>query len=52
MLTKRNKEWLNKMPEMMNNNSVFFAVGAAHLLGKNGVIQLLKDKGYTVTPVL
>ncbi|WP_099371843.1 TraB/GumN family protein [Sphingobacterium sp. 1.A.5] len=52
MLTKRNKEWLNKMPEMMNNNSVFFAVGAAHLLGKNGVIQLLKDKGYTVTPVI
>jgi len=51
MLTKRNQEWLNKMPEMMKNNSTFFAVGAAHLLGKNGVIKLLKDKGYTVTPV-
>lgn len=52
MLTKRNQEWITKMPEMMKNNSTFFAVGAGHLLGKNGVIQLLKDKGYKVTPVL
>lgn len=51
MLTKRNKAWIEKMPEMMNNNATFFAVGAAHLLGKNGVIQLLKDKGYTLTPI-
>ena len=52
MLTKRNQEWLTKMPEMMKANPTFFAVGAGHLLGKNGVIQLLKDKGYKVTPVL
>ncbi len=51
ILTKRNAAWLVKMPEMMKNNSTFFAVGAAHLLGKKGVIQLLKDKGYQVTPI-
>ena len=51
MLIKRNNDWLTKMPEMMQNNAVFFAVGAAHLLGDHGVLKLLKDKGYTVTPV-
>lgn len=52
MLNKRNQEWIKKMPAMMENNSTFFAVGAGHLLGKNGVIQLLKDKGYKLTPIL
>ncbi|MGJ1205860.1 TraB/GumN family protein [Sphingobacterium lactis] len=52
MLTNRNKEWMTKMPDMMKNNSMFFAVGAAHLMGKNGILQLLKDKGYTLTPIL
>ena len=27
----------------------FIVVGAAHMVGKNGVVQMLKDKGYTVT---
>ena len=52
MLTNRNKEWMTKMPDMMKNNSMFFAVGAAHLMGKNGILQMLKDKGYTLTPIL
>lgn len=51
MLTDRNNNWAEKMPEMMKNESSFFAVGGAHLMGKNGVIQLLKSKGYTLKPV-
>src|SRR5690606_14426227 len=51
MLTKRNHNWINEMPELMKNQSVFFAVGAAHLSGNNGVLKLLKDNGYTVKPV-
>ena len=51
MLYKRNHNWIAKMPEIMKNKSTFFAVGAAHLGGKNGVISLLKEKGYQVTPV-
>jgi hypothetical protein len=39
------------MPAMMKNESVFFAVGAAHLPGKKGVIQLLQKAGYTVQPI-
>lgn len=51
MLTDRNKNWAEKMPDMMKKESSFFAVGGAHLMGDNGVIQLLKSKGYTVKPV-
>lgn len=51
MLDTRNKNWIVKMPEMMKQHSVFFAVGAAHLPGENGVINLLRQAGYTVKSV-
>ncbi|MEJ5103624.1 TraB/GumN family protein [Chryseobacterium sp. MYb328] len=51
VLTDRNKKWAEKMPEMMKNQSSFFAVGSGHLWGENGLINLLKAKGYTVKPV-
>ncbi|NML69607.1 TraB/GumN family protein [Chryseobacterium sp. RP-3-3] len=51
MLTDRNKNWVEKMPEMMKKESAFFAVGGAHLMGENGVIRLLRSKGYTIKPV-
>ncbi|PIF44054.1 hypothetical protein CLU96_0982 [Chryseobacterium sp. 52] len=51
MLTNRNKNWAEKMPEMMKKESAFFAVGGAHLMGDNGIIPLLRAKGYTVKPV-
>ena len=51
LLDNRNVNWLKIMPEMMQKESVFFAVGAAHLSGELGVINLLKKAGYTVKPV-
>ena len=51
LLDNRNKLWMGKMPEMMRKSSVFFAVGAGHLSGPNGVIALLRAQGYTVKPV-
>jgi uncharacterized protein YbaP (TraB family) len=51
MIDGRNKNWVKQMPALMKKKSVFFAVGAGHLSGKVGVLALLKDKGYTVTPV-
>ncbi len=51
LLDNRNKLWIGKMPEMMRKSSVFFAVGAGHLSGPNGVIALLRAQGYTVKPV-
>ncbi len=51
MLDTRNSNWVIKMPDMMKRESIFFAVGAAHLGGENGVISLLRKKGYTVKPI-
>lgn len=48
----RNENWVEKLPEMMKKNSLFIAVGAGHLPGSRGIIQLLRDKGYTLTPIL
>ena len=51
MQVKRNKNWLEKMPQMMKEKSNLFAVGTAHLTNEYGIINLLRQKGYTVTPV-
>ena len=51
MLTDRNKEWVKKIPALVKKESTFFAVGAGHLYGKTGVIELLRQQGYKVTPV-
>jgi uncharacterized protein len=51
MLDNRNSNWVRDMPAMMKSESVFFAVGAAHLPGENGVIQLLQKAGYKVQPI-
>lgn len=51
LLDKRNKNWIPKMENLMSYKTCFFAVGAGHLGGPNGVIELLRQKGYEVTPV-
>ena len=51
MLDNRNSNWIKIMPAMMKKESVFFAVGAAHLPGKMGVIELLRKAGYNVQSV-
>ncbi|MDM1388945.1 TraB/GumN family protein [Myroides marinus] len=51
MLDNRNKMWVEKMGRIMLIESTLFAVGSAHLGGEVGVIELLRKKGYDVTPV-
>ena len=51
LLDSRNKKWIPKIKKMIRSNSVFFAVGAAHLWGEQGVIALLRKEGYTVIPI-
>ncbi|MDR6372829.1 uncharacterized protein YbaP (TraB family) [Chryseobacterium bernardetii] len=51
MLTNRNLNWVKIMPDMMKKESSLFAVGGSHLMGENGIIPLLRAKGYTVKPV-
>ena len=47
-LTNRNADWIPKIEILLKEKQCFIAVGAAHLPMKTGVIQLLKEKGYTV----
>jgi hypothetical protein len=51
LLTSRNKKWIPKIEEVAKAQPTFFGVGAAHLGGENGVIALLKKKGYKVEAV-
>jgi uncharacterized protein len=52
LLYKRNANWVNKMPEIMNESKTLFAVGAGHLGGEKGVIYLLRNAGYMVRPMM
>ena len=52
LLKQRNENWISKIEEYAKDQPTFFGVGAGHLPGKNGVIQLLRNEGYTVEAVL
>ena len=47
----RNADWVAKIPAIVNEKSTLFVVGAAHLPGEKGVLELLKAEGYTVEAV-
>jgi uncharacterized protein len=52
LLTDRNKAWASALSERLKQpGTSFVAVGAAHLLGPQGVPALLQAMGYTVTRV-
>jgi uncharacterized protein YbaP (TraB family) len=51
ILDKRNKSWIPVMEASMKVQLSFFAAGAAHLAGRNGLINLLREKGYTLSPI-
>jgi len=48
---KRNEEWLPKIEKMVKEDKAFISVGVAHLEGERGLLNLLKSKGYTLTPI-
>lgn len=50
-LVARNKVMFNSIVSHIHNQTMFSAVGAAHLPGQNGLISLLRKAGYTVNPV-
>ncbi len=51
LLTRRNLKMAHRYDSLVKLNSVFAAIGAAHLPGKSGLINLLRQKGYLVEPV-
>ena len=50
-MLSRNRVMTNSIDSILRENTLFAAVGAAHLPGNNGIIQMLKDKGYKVNKV-
>ncbi|WP_276480900.1 TraB/GumN family protein [Paraflavitalea pollutisoli] len=50
-LYKRNEIQANSIDSIIRKQSLFVGVGAAHLPGKRGVIEMLRDMGYTLRPV-
>ncbi|RWW92121.1 TraB/GumN family protein [Flavobacterium cerinum] len=51
LITNRNKMWISRIDKIAKETPTFFGVGALHLVGKEGVIKLLRKKGYKVEPV-
>lgn len=47
----RNANWVKVMPDIMSAQPTLFAVGAGHLIGEKGVLELLRTKGYIVEGV-
>jgi uncharacterized protein YbaP (TraB family) len=47
----RNKIWADKLSNIFKQKSAFVAVGALHLAGKNGLIELLRKRGFNLKTV-
>jgi uncharacterized protein YbaP (TraB family) len=42
---------MKKLPKLMSEQPLFVAVGALHLTGESGLMNQLRKKGYTLTPI-
>ncbi|MBR5639711.1 MAG: TraB/GumN family protein [Muribaculaceae bacterium] len=45
---ERNRKWMDKITQTLPVQRVLVAVGAAHLVGEQGLIELLRSQGYVV----
>lgn len=51
LLDKRNINWVNQLKTILPEKNIFMAVGAGHLVGKKGLIELLRKEGYQLRPI-
>ena len=51
LLLQRNRNWIPIISKLISEKPTFIAVGAGHLPGEKGVLNLLREAGYTVTSV-
>jgi uncharacterized protein YbaP (TraB family) len=49
LLVGRNRRWVPQIEDCFSQQRCFVVVGAAHLVGPDGLVAMLKAKGYTVT---
>lgn len=52
LVIERNKKWLPILKQQIDKESTLIAVGALHLFGEDGLINVLQKAGYVVTPVM
>lgn len=52
LLKNRNLNWVKQLNTILPKTNIFMAVGAAHLFGKDGLIDLLRKNGYTIKPIV
>ena len=50
-LNKRNTQWIPVITDQIERENTFIAVGAGHLPGPKGVLELLRAQGYSLTPI-
>jgi hypothetical protein len=48
LLVERNRNWIPKLEALVGRSRPFVVVGAAHLVGPDGLLSMLKAKGYQV----
>ncbi len=51
LMKNRNEKWIYELIESLDEGHVFIGVGAAHLVGEFGLIQLLRENGYILEPI-
>ncbi|MFZ6681214.1 TraB/GumN family protein [Undibacterium sp. Tian12W] len=51
MIEQRNLLWIPKLIEVLNEGKAFVLVGGAHLSGKTGILNLLRNQGFVIHPV-
>jgi uncharacterized protein YbaP (TraB family) len=51
LINKRNKRMAERAKPLIDKGNAFIAVGALHLPGKTGLVELLRSAGYKVSPV-
>jgi uncharacterized protein YbaP (TraB family) len=51
LLDKRNVNWVSQLKGILPEKNIFIAVGAGHLVGKKGLIELLRKEGYSLRPI-
>ncbi len=51
MIYERNQIMANRITTLMQERRMFLAIGAAHLGGGKGVLRLLKNQGFKLTPI-
>lgn len=51
MVTTRNRKMVEKAAPILERGGAFIAIGALHLPGQDGLVELFRRKGYNVSRV-